>query len=216
MGFVRAFRNLSIVLVRLVPVRGLPKADGPAMSTEQRKLILDRLETSGHNFLDRIERVSDAQWHRKPAPDKWSIAEVAEHVTITEQLLLHKVQEALSNPVQPDWKRRTSGKTQFLLQVVAPRRGRARAPKEVRPKAGWSKDETVRRFHAVRATTIRFAQETQAEMNACIARHPFPIFGDLSAFQWMLYIPTHLERHVRQIDSIRGANGRSVPVENRK
>ena len=203
MGIVRAVRNLPIFLIRLIPIRGLPKADAPSMSAAQRKLILDHLETSSRNFLDRIGKLSDAQWQWKAAPDKWSIAEVAEHITITERLLLNKVQEALGNPVQPDWKRKTAGKTQFLLRVVAPRRGRARAPKEVRPSAGWSKDEAVRQFGETRAETVRFTQETQAEMNACIARHPFPVFGDLSAFQWLLYIPTHLERHVRQIDEIR-------------
>jgi hypothetical protein len=203
MGLVRAFRNLSIFLVRLIPIRGLPKADAPTMSAAQRKLILDRLESSASNFLDRIDQLSDAQWKWKPAPDRWSTAEVAEHVTITERLLLHKVQEALGNPVQPDWRRKTAGKTQFLLRVVAPRRGRARAPKEVSPAAGWSMQETVRRFREVRAATVSFTLETDADMNACIARHPFPVFGDMSAFQWLLYIPTHLERHMRQIDEIR-------------
>jgi hypothetical protein len=73
----------------------------------------------------------------------------------------------------------------------------------VRPAAGWSEAETVRRFGEARAATVLFAEQTQAEMNACTARHPFPVFGDLSAFQWLLYIPTHLERHMRQIDEIR-------------
>jgi len=211
MGLARTFPRLPVLLVRLIPYPGLPGVDGPCLSAGQRKLILDRLETSGRDFLARIANLSDAQWQWKPAPDKWSIAEVAEHVTLTEQLLLAKVQEALRSPAQPDWKRKTAGKTKFLLRVVAPRRGRARAPKEVRPSEERSKAEAVRRFQEVRAGTVRFAQETQAEMNVRTARHPFPVFGDLSAFQWLLYIPTHMDRHVRQMDEIREQAGKVRP-----
>src|SRR5438270_841109 len=120
-----------VLLVRLLPVWGLPRADGPCLSARQRKMLLDQLDSSSRDLLARIGDLSEAQWRWKPAPDRWSIADVAEHVTRTEQLLLAKVQEALGNSVHADWKRKTAGKTKFLLQVVAPRRGRARAPAAV-------------------------------------------------------------------------------------
>jgi len=207
MGLARAFPRLPVLLARIIPYPGLPRADGPGMSDGQRKMILDRLEGSSRAFLAVLENLSDAEWQWSPAPGRWSIAAVAEHVILTERLLLAKVEEALRNPMRPDWKKQTAGKTQFLLRVVAPRRGRARAPKAVAPAGSWSKTDAITKFREARAATVRFAQQTDAEMNARTADHPFAVFGTLSAFQWLLYIPTHLERHLRQIDEIRISSG---------
>ena len=46
----------------------------------------DFLRSSVHagrkTFLDAIAGLSEAQWKFKPAPDRWSIAEIAEHVIL--------------------------------------------------------------------------------------------------------------------------------------
>ena len=43
-------------------------------------------------FLKSIDGLTEAQWTFKPAPDRWSIAEVAEHIGISEGTILGLVQ----------------------------------------------------------------------------------------------------------------------------
>jgi hypothetical protein len=199
--------KLPVSLVGLLPERRMPKPDGPSMSPDQRNIILDRLEVSRREFMNCIDSLSDIQWQWKPAPGKWSIAAIAEHVSLAEEMLFGKLQEALHNPIEPDWKKKTAGKTEFLLRVVARRWARARALDPLVPTGNWTRAQAVARFHEVRRATISFAKETEAEVNARTSEHPYATFSTMSAYQWLLYIPLHLERHMKQIDEIKATAG---------
>jgi hypothetical protein len=37
--------------------------------------------------------------------------------------------------------------------------------------------------------------------------HPFPIFGTLNAYQWLIYIPLHNMRHDQQIAEVKASPG---------
>jgi hypothetical protein len=198
----RSLSKLPVSLVGLLPEQML-RPQGPSMSPAQRTIILDRLDISRHDFINCIDSLSDIQWQWKPAAGKWSIAAIAEHVSLVEEMLFDKLQEALHNPIDPDWKKKTAGKTEFLLRIVARRRGRVTALDSLVPTGNWTRGQTLARFHEARAATIRFAKETEAEVNARTAEHPSATFSTLSAYQWLLYIPLHLERHMKQIDEIR-------------
>lgn len=179
----------------------------PAMTDAQRTHVLDLLKTSRAEYLAAIEGLSPEQWKFKPTPGKWSIGEVAEHVALAEGLLFAKMEEALKNPIAEDWAQKTAGKTELLLRVMAPRQGRAKAPDEIVPEGKWEFAQAKAEFEKVRAKTRAFTESTQAEMNARTAEHPFPVFKTLSAYQWLIYIPLHNQRHVKQILEVKAAEG---------
>src|SRR5262249_46844551 len=52
---------------------------GP-LTSEERGFLLAQLEKSSRTVRTAFDDVSDAQWKFKPAPDRWSIAECAEHI----------------------------------------------------------------------------------------------------------------------------------------
>ena len=71
-----------------------------------------------------------------------------------------------------------------------------------------------------RAKTIRLLRESQKafleavgaltdaqSLKAVTREHPFPIFGTLSGYQWLLYIPLHNVRHNQQIDEVKSSDG---------
>ena len=62
-------------------------ADHPSASTtltpEERDFALKQFETTRDNFLNSISGLSQKQWTFKPAPDRWSVGEVAEHITVS-------------------------------------------------------------------------------------------------------------------------------------
>ena len=45
------------------------------------------LESTKKGVVDATKGLSDAQWNFKPAPDRWSIAEVMEHLAAAEDMI---------------------------------------------------------------------------------------------------------------------------------
>ena len=168
------------------------------MTSEERAYVAQLLKDSLTEYLRHIESVSEAQWNWKSVPDRWSIGETSEHIMLNEAFLFGVIQRALQSPPDPDWQSKTAGKSELLERWMPDRSRKAIAPDPVRPK-GISKKEVIRQFEQLRAQTLHFAQTTQLPLKAHTREHPFPIFGTLNAYQWLLYIPLHHKRHNQQI-----------------
>jgi len=196
--------RLAITLL-FAPLPVVLGADA-SMSTTERAHVLRLLEDSRAEFLSYIENVNDAQWTWKAAPDRWSVGETAEHILLSEGALYGLMQRALASPANADWEAKTAAKTAFLERVMVDRSHKATAPEPIRPQ-GLSKDEVIRRFKEARARTIAFAETTQIPIKEYTTEHPFPVFNTLNAYQWLLYIPLHNERHDQQIAEVKATPG---------
>jgi hypothetical protein len=139
----------------------------------------------------------------KPAPEKWSVLEVAEHILKAEGALFGATQGALASKANPDWEAKTKGKTEFLEKILPDRSGKAQAPESIVPGGKMSREELIAQFKAARGKTLKFAEESDLPLKAHTLDHPFPIFGTLNAYQWLIYIPLHNIRHNKQIAEVR-------------
>jgi len=186
--------------------------DGAAKITDaERQQLLDLLDESRTQYLALLAATSDAQWKWKPNPTRWSVGECAEHILRSNESLFASARQALGSPVNPEWAAQTKGKTKLLLQVMPNRgpggQGGATAPMEIRPTGEFSRQQIVERFSKLYAEIETFASETDAPLKSHTAEHPFPIFGTLSAYQWILYIPLHTTRHSRQMIEVMETEG---------
>ncbi len=68
----------------------VPAAAQP-LTQPERDALLKRLQQTQQAFHASISGLSDAQWTFKAGPDRWSIAEVAEHIAISETTILQLV-----------------------------------------------------------------------------------------------------------------------------
>src|ERR1700756_2443096 len=68
-------------------------AQTTTLTAEEREAALKHLQATHDAFLQSISGLSEKQWKFKPAPDRWSVAEVAEHITLTEGMILGMVQK---------------------------------------------------------------------------------------------------------------------------
>jgi uncharacterized damage-inducible protein DinB len=184
--------------------------DGKLTDAERAEL-LELLDSSARDLLALIENASDEQWRWKPAPERWSIGECAEHIVLSERLLYGTALQALETPVDPEWATKTQGKTEFLKRVMPNRNpggvGGARAPQEIEPVHGLTRDEVLRRFNESRAEIRSFAENLDAPAKQHVVAHPFPAFGSLNAYDWLIYVPLHTVRHSRQIVEVQQTAG---------
>jgi hypothetical protein len=176
-----------------------------AFMTAAERAQLERwLDHSHETFLAAIGDVAAIQWTWKPAPARWSIGEAAEHVVLAEALMFGVVQGAVTDHPNPDWLTQTAGKTELLVRVMpSSRQGTAQAPDPTLPKQQLTSSQVVERFVRERARIARFVAETEHPVKAHTRVHPFPVFGTLNAYQWLVYIPLHTLRHAEQIAAVR-------------
>src|SRR6185369_3592699 len=108
-------RHMLLLVLASMP---LSAADA-RLTPEERAKALNWLEQSRKEFLSAIEGVTEQQWKWKPAPDRWSVGEVAEHIVLAEAGQFANVKKAMSLPVNPAWADETKGKTQMLEAILA-------------------------------------------------------------------------------------------------
>src|SRR5712672_1484573 len=66
-------------------------AFGETLTQVERERAMSELHATRKQFLDSVAGLSDAQWNFKPSPDVWSVAEVAEHIAVSEDTILKLV-----------------------------------------------------------------------------------------------------------------------------
>lgn len=198
---------VTLLLISIAATAQSPAAKGtPTMSKEDRAKVIQMLKDSNKETLDAIKGLSDEQWNYKPAPDKWSVGQVAEHIWLAEGLLFGAMEKALQAPVNPNWEEQTKGKDEKVVSILTNRTGKAQAPEQIKPK-GKSRAEILKGLKEARAKTMKFTKETQAEMKSHTTEHPFKVFGTLNAMQWLIYIPAHNLRHNQQIAEVKASAG---------
>jgi len=179
-----------------------PAGDGKLSPDEKAKAI-KMLIDSQNEFLSYVEKLSDAQWNARPIPFKWTAGETAEHIALSEGLLFGAMERALAAPVNPDWETKTNGKEKILDNILAARMGKAQAPEPIQPlKRKMTRAEIMTMYKEGRAKTMKFIETTDQPLKAHTLDHPFPVFGTLNAYQWLLYIPAHNFRHNKQIAEV--------------
>jgi hypothetical protein len=173
------------------------------LSQEERAKAIQWMKDSHGETLAALEGLTEAQLKFKPSPERWSVLEVAEHISMAEGLLFGAMERALQAPPNPEWEAKTKGKTQYLEDVLAGRKGKASAPENIVPTGKLSRDEVIAKLKEGRTKSLKFIETTEQPLKAHTLDHPIPVFGTLNAYQWLIYIPLHNMRHNKQIAEVK-------------
>jgi uncharacterized damage-inducible protein DinB len=186
-------------LVLTVPAAAQTSSD-PKMTRAERAELIELLNKSEKEFLQAVESLSDQQWSFKPGPDRWSVAECAEHIVLAEALLFETATKSLTAATDEKWEE-TLRKTDILRRALPNRSTKVDAPAAIKPRQAMTRLQLMARFKEQRARALAYVQETEAPLKAHTAANPF--FGPLNAHQWLLYIPLHHLRHNLQIAEVK-------------
>ncbi len=184
--------------------------DGPTtttltMTNDERTHVVQLLQRTRGDLLAAIEPLTADQWAFQPGPDRWSIGLIAEHLGLVESRLFGQVEQALSAPANPDWEAASAGKDTVIETMLGDRDTRRDAPEKVIPTGAVDRAVAIRVFLERRAHTIAFAETTQQPLKTHTLEHHRPAYGTLNAYQWLLYIPLHHQRHLEQIEEVKRA-----------
>jgi uncharacterized damage-inducible protein DinB len=166
-----------------------------------REKLLALLRESRERLLASCASVHEEECRRRPAEGCWSVLDCVEHVAGAEAFMLRLVQ----GPRRP----RPDGapnREEMFLKRMTDRSVKAESPERGRPRGRFaSLEEARRQFDVARGETIGFVEVNTEDLRATEVTHPLPMFGEVSAYEMLLIMAKHAERHALQIEEIKSA-----------
>ncbi len=171
-------------------------AFGQALTQADRERAVKYLEQTRDGVASATKGLSEAQMNFKSAPDRWSVAETLEHIALAEDFLLQNVSGMMKAP--PGAADRDTAKIDAMVLAMIPDRShKAQAPPPLVPTGRWIPAETLDHFLKSRAKTIAFLESTP-DLREHVGGDS-PIGQPMDAYQWLLFVAAHSERHTKQI-----------------
>ena len=178
-----------------------PVLQAQNLSREEINLAVKYLQKTQAGVLAATKGLSAAQWNFKPATNRWSVAEVTEHIAAAEDFLMNLIQEqvlkapARTNAVD------VKALDELVLQKIPDRTVKAQAPEPLQPNNRFgSPKDSLKHFKASRAKTIAFLKTAKDLRGHAINS---PLGKPLDGYEWVLFIAAHSERHTKQIDEVK-------------
>jgi hypothetical protein len=157
----------------------------------------DHLKKTSAGFLASVEGLSEAQLNFKPGPTRWSVAEVAEHIAAAEGFLMSMVTDQVMKAPARTEPVNTKEVDDLVLTAIADRTHKLQAPEPLVPTMRFGNTAgSVKQFKDSRAKTLAFVSSTK---NLRGHASDSPLGPKLDAYEWVLFISAHSERHTKQI-----------------
>ena len=162
---------------------------------------LQYLESTKTNLVEATKGLNETQYNFKPGPDRWSVAQVMEHIAASEDfirdnLLNEKVMT--SSPGQPD--RDVKKLDEAVVTTIPDRTRKAQAPDPLQPRNRFgSPDESLKHFLKSRSTTEQYLKTT-AGLRDHVMDGPV---GKMDGYEFILFIAAHCDRHTKQIEEVK-------------
>jgi hypothetical protein len=171
-------------------------AFGQTLSQADREKGLQYLEQTRDGVVAATKGLSEAQLKFKPAPDRWSVAEVLEHITVVEGAIYGNVTERIMKAPAGAADRDTAKIDAQVLGMVPDRSHKVKAPEQFVPTGRWPAADTLDQFLKARARTVAFFESTPDLRDHVGGESPF---GPLDGYEWIMFTAAHSERHTKQI-----------------
>jgi DinB superfamily len=187
----------GLVIVLTVCCAEIVRAQDVSQADKDRALAY--LESTKKGVVDATKGLSDAQWNFKPAPDRWSIAEVMEHLAAAEDMLRGMDQEqVMKTPAIPPRDPAELQKIDAGVMAQVPDRShKIAAPEPLKPTNRFgSPADAEKHFVESRAVTEEYLKTTP-DLRAHATDSPMGV--KLDGYEWVLLIAAHSERHTKQM-----------------
>jgi hypothetical protein len=193
-------KSVAGVLIALFLMAGAAAASAQEVTQAEKDRALQYLETTRKNVLEATKGLSEAQWNFKAAPDRWSVAQVMEHIAAAEDFIRDLVKEKVMMGPAGDAGRDVKKTDEGVLAMVPDRTTKVQAPEPLVPTNRFGSPEgSIKHFVESRATTEDFLK-TATGLRDHVADSPM---GKLDGYEFVLLIAAHSDRHTKQINEVK-------------
>lgn len=167
--------------------------------------ILDCLEREMQDLRAAVDAVPAERRGDRPAADRWSVAEVLEHLALVENSVLKACSRQLAAAREAGLP--PESETSSVISLLPPQRVANRdfliaAPERLRP-TGIDASDAWAQIESTRARLEDFVRSCDGLALGQVS-FPHPALGNLNLYQWLLFAAGHHTRHAAQIREIAG------------
>jgi uncharacterized damage-inducible protein DinB len=168
-----------------------------AQTQAEKDKALQYLESTRQGVMDATKGLSAAQWNFKSAPERWSVAEVMEHIAAAEDFIrgniTENVMKAPARPAAEDVK----ALDDMVVAKIPDRSVKAQAPEPLKPTNRFGSPEaSLKHFLESRQTTEAFLTSHNDLRDHATDS---PLGKKLDAYEWILFLTAHSQRHTKQM-----------------
>ena len=196
-------RTKARFLLTLLVITGMAGTlKDSSLTPQERKFVLTELKDTKTDILKSLKGLSDAQLNYKASPERWSIRECFYHITLSEKALWNQLNDAMKESPKPEERSEIKVSDDDIIKMVEDRSHRVKTIDPLQPsQANWKDiDEALIAFKAARAEHIKYAKSTTEDLRNHIIQLPF---GKVDAYQFILFVSAHSNRHLQQIEEVK-------------
>ncbi|MCK0135210.1 DinB family protein [Arenibacter sp. S6351L] len=188
---------ISPIVLLAVLAFGVVKS---TLTDAEREFAVKEMTKSHDHFLNTLEGLNEAQLNYKVTDDSWSIAECAEHIAISENMIFGMLQGTLAKEPDPSKRSEVKVSDEGLIAMIEDRSNRVKTSEAFEPSGKYgSFEETVEEFKSKRKEHIEYVKSTQDDLRNHYQQLPF---GTVDAYQILLFMSGHTERHIKQMEEV--------------
>ena len=196
-------RTSGFILLILLVITGIgSQVSNTTLEAKERRILVEQLKETKNAFLKSTKELSEAQLNFKSSNDKWSIKECMQHIALAEKGLWSVADDALKLPANAVRRSEIKITDEEISKVGNDRTAKQQAPESLKPgNAKWkSAKEITESFKEDRAALIKYVKTTTLD----VRNHVTDLaVGPVDAYQVMLLIAAHSDRHIQQIEEIK-------------
>ena len=189
-GIVMAFMLISFI-----------SADNP-LTQKERKFATDLLKDT-HKALEKsIEGLTSEQLNFKASDSTWSVDGCVKHIAVSEKILWGAVEDALKKPANPEKRADIKVTDEQLVNFLENRTQKIKTMDAMKPENTQFQTtaDAVNSINESRKKIIDFVNSTQEDLRNHVVELPF---GTYDAYQVILIIGSHSNRHTQQIEEVK-------------
>ena len=166
---------------------------------DRARLYLDQTKSG---IVGALRNLSELQWKFKPSIDRWSTAEIVEHIIIVQERVLgplrDKLNEAPIEPAHPDYKQ-----VDDIIIYQIPNR-LTKFPSPAQPVGDLARSQALEGLLTNYARLNEYLETTPGLRNRSVESLPLKAvsngaYDSMDGYQWILAVAAHTERHTKQI-----------------
>jgi hypothetical protein len=166
--------------------------------------IYEHIDRTRARLIAAVEGLSEEQQGYRRAPDRWSVAELVEHLSIVEGNIVRLLNKLLGKAEESGAaaKAADSFDPVSIEEFVERTRDlKLEAPESIRP-TGASLSDSLARLSESRAALHALRPRVERADGRSL-RFPHPAWGPLDLYQWLLFVGAHEDRHLAQIEALK-------------
>lgn len=187
-------------LIGLLILTGFTGIDN-SITKEERKSAISYFKQTQQDFIKEIKGLSEAQLNWKPADSVWSVANCAEHITISEKNLFDWGMGTLKAPADPTKRKELKHDDDAIKNMIGSRTVKVKTREDFYPTGQFGNTaQTLVVFKERRADLIKYMKSTEDDLRNHFAETPV---GLIDTYQLLIFLSAHTKRHTLQIAELK-------------